>query len=462
MSEISYMPQEEIAAQIKLGNKEVMNKVLANKLIAGEPVKKEGVDDVKEVVGGSDTIHNGATAKETTGQQEVTSGVETGKDDKPQVSQEVQEYVVKLQENEEIIENIKKRRLDEKEQFLNEQKIAQQKLGEYESTVSDLQKRLSDMENSTKEQKVEVKKVEPIVLNESDEDLETAPVYSINNRKLIDSLKSDLNTALGRSTDIASDPAIKSILGKLNKMEADEKRRAENAEAEKTQALQKEVRQQLFNDIRTFQSRNDSFKTGKDPEELASSYKEFRAEVSDFIRSTKPRDVNAAIDSLIHGSSDKDEQLRDRAKKEGVKIPEDINTFMVISEINDLKNGYQYNNITGEFDQITDSMGRQVRHKSLDEAYKLSNYYNKINEARRTAAKDYQKKVDARGESAQILDNTQTADDSDKTKLSNAQIQELLSKPETLYRNNPELAKQVRAAYEQLGMTMPVRGGQQF
>lgn len=469
MSEVSYMPKQEIEAQIEAGNQEVIDKVMANKLIAGEaPKPAEEVKDDKEVHGGSDTVHNGSTvegaaaqtapaAETTVAPQETTEGA--GTEVAPKVAPEVQEYLTKIQESEEILDNVKKRRLEEKERFLVEQREAQNKMNEYETTVTDLQKRLDDIEKVTKEPKTDTYKPEPIVLNESEEDIDTASVYAVNNRKLIDGLKSELDKAINKTTDVENDPAVQNIVGKLDKIEKADTKRAEDAAIDAEKELQANVKRQLFNDIRTFQSRNEGFQTKKDPEELAGDYRTFRTEVSEFIRSEEPRDINAAIDSLIHGSSDKDEQLRSRAKKEGVEIPEEVKTFMIVSEINDLKNGYQYNNITGKFDPITDSMGRQVRHKSLDEAYKLSNYNNKINEAKRTAARNFQTKMDVRDDSATVLENAQTADDAEQAKFSPAQLEELLKKPEIMYRNNPELAKQVKAAYNQIGIPMPVRGG---
>ena len=119
----------------------------------------------------------------------------------------------------------------------------------------------------------------------------------------------------------------------------------------------------------------------------------------------------------------------------------------------DLKNGIQYNPKTGEDEYITDSIGNRVRYRSIEEAYKVSNYFDTMNKARIDSYKEVNEKLTARNAAPVVLDVSETAPL--ETTYTEEQMRELMATPERQLKRNPQLRQQVENLYASLGMEAP-------
>ena len=470
------MSKEELDKKIHSSDRnealEYSNKILKGEVAVGtkEQLEQQSIpitvatDNQGAIIDpkGDGQVGNGSAIVVDNGSRRGDEGATQEGTPKPKPQEELTEaekaIKAKLEESEQIAEALRRKRQEDKELYFQKQQEVDNKLSEYEKSVAEYKSTVEKLTKELEEKTKVVEKPKPTI--EEDEDIiDAAPAYSKNNRILIESLKQEIEK-LSNVVGANNSDKIKILSDKLEAYEiAQEQEKANNA-IKQQEEERKRTKQKLFDSIRSFQNKtgNECFQTKTDPEELAEQYRMFRSEVAEMVGSKQPQDINRAIDSLIRGSSNEDKEFRQRAVKEGVKIPEELDKFLMISEVNDIKNGIKYNRITGNFDHIKDEFGRPVIKESLDEAYKVSNYYKKINDIRREAAMNYQKKMDVREDSAVVLDNKQTTTEGEHSAMSKEQLKELLNKPYGLYKNNPKLKEQVEAAYRAVGVQPPVVG----
>lgn len=459
MDNVQYLSKDEIEAKLSSKNRsealEYSNKVLSGEVVVGTKPVDAGGDATVDVPANtpsatpdSDTVVPSAAPVATP----VAAAAQ------PSDVDEGDDLTKKILESEQLIDALRRKRAEDSEQFTSKTQEVESRLAKYEESLAEHRAVIEKLQKEldSKHQAVAAP-VAPVI--EEDEDVvDAASEYSRNTRKIIESLKEEIRSI---PKTVANDDKVALLTQKLDALEAERINERNEIKQRNELAQKQKTRQQLFDSLRKFQSVNERFKTKTDPEELADQYRLFRLEVAEMIGSNEPRDINRAVDSLVRGNSVHDEEFRSRAVKEGVKIPNEIDKFIMLSDINDTKNGLKYNRITGNFDPIRDDMGRQVVHKSLDEAYKVCNFYEKINEARKEAAMSYQKKMDVRDNSAVVLDNTVVSSDSEHGVMTVDKVRELTKMPYAMYKNNPALAKQVEEAYRSIGIEPP-RVGKTF
>lgn len=462
MNEITKMTKEAIEAKIDSGEPQFLNDYIQGKIQVGEPdeVKPEDqsqtdkkpdeqiVVPTKVVADGdikADTVDHGIQAEANKQNKQDELPVEQAAE--PEAETEAEKFTRQLKEKDELNDMLRKKRMEDQQDADSIHRRTLEEVNAYKLKYEEVQAQLHKMADQIDTNKETTQEVELLPEEEGDDYLATP--FSRNNRTMLNELKKELG----------SNAIVTKLEKQFNELAKQQQEAKATQDAQEAKRQNTRARKELFEDVRYFQSRNEAFQTKKDPSALSDDYGVFRSEVKGFIKSDEPREISRAMDSLVHGNLQADEEFRQRAIKEGVKIPEEMDKFLMISELVDMQRGVEYNKFTGKYDKLTDSNGRQVSQRSLDDAYKVSHFFDKVNQIRRDTAVSYQKKQDHRGESAITLTNQDVAKDGTNTDMTLERAKELLDTPERMYRNNSELAKQVKQAYSKAGVVMPVRGG---
>ena len=124
-------------------------------------------------------------------------------------------------------------------------------------------------------------------------------------------------------------------------------------------------------------------------------------------------------------------------------------------ELMDAKDGVKFNTSTGNYEPIVDDLGNQVRYRSLEEVYRINNYYDELNKQRQKAYTDVNNKLSAFNSAPVTLTTSQTTSVSER--LSEDQIREGINIPLTdrNWANNPVKRELVEKAYLAAGTTPP-------
>jgi hypothetical protein len=170
----------------------------------------------------------------------------------------------------------------------------------------------------------------------------------------------------------------------------------------------------------------DSFKGGKDFPELNTqkSYKEMMTEYYDFSREVGSAYYNMptnqvtddqteiAMQQYLSGSTVLKEAMRAR----GIKEPEELNKFVVLSEVDAIKRGYVLDKITGKWVQLKDPHGNPVNFPDHASAYNYLKMNNgemtrKLIDTQKTTANEVLHAVTRRADPVELDSRSQRGDD---------------------------------------------------
>jgi hypothetical protein len=298
------------------------------------------------------------------------------------------------------------------------------------------------LKNKKKQEELEQYKIE-----ETDEEKEFASSFEKNTRKKIELIEKKLVET--DNEDLKELIAMKDELRKLKEQqEAELKRIKDEDEANK-------VRQIMYSEINDFQNRNERFRIGRPVEDARADFTRFADKVAKHLKLEDTREVNKAIYAIAYADTIQGKVLRDRiAASNDIVIPQDLKQYMDLVQVVDAKNGLRFNKLTGESEPIVDRFGNQVRYASMDEAYKVSNFYDEIAAARMEGVRKVQEKLETRDQSAKVIPSEQTSDPSRSMDLSDDRIGQLLKMPASTFKD-PKMKEELMAAYRKLGIEPP-------
>jgi hypothetical protein len=257
----------------------------------------------------------------------------------------------------------------------------------------------------------------------------------------------ELREAIGSDTSGDVNEVIIEQLATLKQAEDNRLKELEKQQAKDAQEL---TLNKLFTEVGALQGKHEHFKTDRDVKTLFEEFGDFRGRVSEFIGSDKDAAVDKAVYAILNGESKRDKQLRKTVELTGVEIPKDLETYYQLAEVVDLKNGYKFNSITGEREEIVDDMGQRVNQASLEDAYKLSNFSAHMADAEAHAQKAIQQKLNSFENSATTLTNEEIVDASSQQQVTENEAKALLSMSASKIASDPKL----KAKYDQLMVAM--------
>jgi len=278
-------------------------------------------------------------------------------------------------------------------------------------------------------------KFETPQLTEDETDADLAGSYSKNNRAIIDTLKDTI-------TGAASVDQVAALEQKLNSILEFEKDRREQQEAIAVKNAEDERKKKLFSEVDAFASGHEHFRMERGTAEVFNDVNTFKDRLKDYLRTSDVREVEKAYRNVVSG---KDTELSENLSKAGVVVPNDAESYLRLAEVVDLKNGYKFNEYTGEYEQITDDFGVRVSQRSIEDAYKLSRFSDIVAEARAEQTQAIEEKLAGRQASATTLPQEVESDGSSDGQMSYAEMDQLLNLPDSAFRNNPALKAKLDA-----------------
>lgn len=314
-------------------------------------------------------------------------------------------------------EEIKKREAEERKRILREKEEERKRREELEKELQMLKERAYNKPQS------------PTTLDdEASDDEEYASEYSRKTRQMIEEIKDSIgNNAM-------QDPRVMEFIRKQEEKE----RQEEYKRAERKQ----------MDEIERFQTRYSELKTEKPIAEIHKEYISFAEELASAMNLKNQAQIDKAVSDYYKGGDSKN-----IADKYGISAPKEYEKYRVIVDLIDLKRGVEYNPYTGQEEPILDEDGHRVRYRSIDEAYKVSNYYNDINKHVINAHKTMQKKLNEINSGPVVLDDTEASQPERQSTVDGDR--ELLSLDPRIYEKDPELKSKVHAAYKRIGIEPP-------
>jgi len=324
----------------------------------------------------------------------------------------------------------------EKERVLNQERNYMEMVEKEKKARQDLEKKLEELQKRINES--------PSPANQNVEDDEEDDPYASEYSKQTRHMVKELTKAI----DTVKTGEVGELKEELLRLKKIEENRVKEYEEEK-QKQENEFRQKkLVEELNSFASRHPEIKPSDSIDKLTKDWMSFRKNILNLTNATSQAELENYIDDYVNGG-----KTKDLADKHGIPFVNDYDKLMAIYDLLDMKRGIKYNKTTGKEEVILDDEGKPVRYRNIDEAYKLSKYYDEMNKARINSFKDVQNKLNQRRQSAVTLDNEETAGFS--TGISKEQISELLALNPKQYKNNPELRKKVEAVYRMYGQTPP-------
>jgi hypothetical protein len=394
--------------------------------IRREMYENNNVDVINGVING--TIKAKVAVPET---EEVSEPVVTNEIVEDTVQNTEQEVIPEIDELERIrrhneflkqqADEIKRREAEEKKQLVIEREKERKRNEELEQELQRLK------EN-------QAKNTSPISPT-ADEDDEYASDYSRRTRQMIEELKQSIGH------NATSDPRVSEFIRKFEEKEREE----ENKRTERKQ----------LDEIERFQSTYSELKTSKPITEIHKEYLSFIEELASAMNLKSNVQVKKAVEDYY-----KDGETKKIADKYGLKGPVDYDKYRIIVDLIDLKRGVEYNPYSGREEPILDDEGNRIRYRSLDEAYRVSNYSDEINRRVIGAHKDIQRKLSEINDAPVLMTATEVSQPEQVSTIETDR--QLISLDPRQYEKNPELKKAVNEAYMRLGVEPPKYRGRKF
>lgn len=329
----------------------------------------------------------------------------------------------------------KEKILREKEDLLRKQIEAENKLKQEIEAKEEIANRLRQLEETKNSLSTEQNS------QTVDEDDQYVSEFTKRTRQMVEELQ---------SRSAVDDPVVKQMYEELNRLkedrEADIARKREIEEKEKQEKLKKMV----YENITQFQQKFPELRTEAPIAKVNEEYERFRNDISYLSGARSVIELETAINEYYNNG-----KIKELADKNGVKPVQDYDKLVKIMELMDAKDGVKFNVSTGNYEPIVDEFGNQVRYKSIEEVYRLNNFYDEINKARKQAYNDVNKKLEVFNNAPVSLSNSQTVSVADR--LTEDQVREGLNIPlkNRNWANDPATRELVERAYLTAGTTPP-------
>jgi hypothetical protein len=207
-------------------------------------------------------------------------------------------------------------------------------------------------------------------------------------------------------------------------------------------------RRKVFNGIREFQRNFPELQTSKDIEEIEKEYHQFRKDMARATKVSSVYELEKVLSDYFAGGEHKR-----MAEQKGIRPPEDYQKYLTFVELKDLKNGVQYDPVTGKEIPILNDEGNQVKYRSMEEAYIVKNYKRELEEARKRSSKEIAKKLSEANSGAVQLPSDYVGPA--VTGMTVDQERAILKMHPREYMNDPQKFELVKKFYNNLGLDVP-------
>ena len=275
----------------------------------------------------------------------------------------------------------------------------------------------------------------PQKLEEDTDDIELASNYSKNNRSDIENLK---ETIASLGTGVNSE-ALNAILDRVGKIEEANKTSEEERVNDKKRTDKEERQIKMFKSIDTFSADKEHLKLSKTTEEEYKEHTALRGRITEYMRTDDDAIVNKTLRGITANETPFYQGLRKKMEDVGITIPEDTSNYLKLSDIVDLKMGVKYDPQTGGYNKILDDLGRQVCQRTIEDAYKLSNYSGNMDKARRDQSLLIQEQLNSKSDSAISIPPENLAQGNESDTMTQEQMNSILDMDARVIRRNPEL-----------------------
>lgn len=379
--------------------------------------------------------------------EQQTAVVEQGSTEVVQPT-EVNEEEIKQQEANEVARLLEEKRLAEEEAEKQRNYAAlveKQKAEEHERLLRELetinkqkeQERIAREETEKRLRMLEELKTQSTENVDVDSDEEYASEYTKQTRKKLD----ELIGQYGQDSVV-----VRQLKAELDRIKAEQER----IEKEKRE---RELEQKMFDSINSLQNSYPELKTEKSVKELRDDERRFRKEIAMLVNAKSPLEVDRAVEEYLKGGA-----IKETAEKYAIRPPKEYDKYRTIVELIDMKNGIQYDPVTGKEIPILDEFGVQVRYRSLDEAYRIKTEADRIAKAKREAFTEAAKKIEQFRSSDNLGDRTNPV----AVGLTEDQEREILAMKPEQWINDPEKKKLVDQVYAKYGIETPRYRGRKW
>jgi hypothetical protein len=247
-----------------------------------------------------------------------------------------------------------------------------------------------------------------------DEDETLVSSYSKNTRKMIGDIKNQIG-----NTD-TNDPKYKELTDRLGKLEQDEAERKSQADAEEARKAklreQNKQNKKLFAEIELFQNQRDKntgaylfddLRTEKRFEEIHEQFSKFKEKLMNYKETSSPKEQDRILMSYF--DEERGAALREETERIGIVPPEEVDKYFQIVELIDLMNGVEYDPVLERFIEVKNKLGEKVKYRSLDETYRVKNYYKELNKNRKKVSKQISNKLQQLNNRPVEIGNNETA-----------------------------------------------------
>ena len=241
-------------------------------------------------------------------------------------------------------------------------------------------------------------------MNETDEDF-TDPEKTMKQMKKSSQLQLKLSSLQNKK----SERLLQEQAAEIESLKNDQRLKREQNEQER-----KETEKNLA--IEQFRKENPELQGKKTYSEMDEEYSNFSREVAAIYfnilpNQAKPEDTEIAMQKYLEGNPILNEALSSR----GISEPEDLRKFVILSEIDALRQGFVLDKLTGKFVNFTDASGNKVlfpSHKSAYHHLKMENgkYGKEIVQAQSDAAKSVVHAMTRREDPVELTKNQQRQD----------------------------------------------------
>jgi hypothetical protein len=400
--------------------------------------KEKELSVANAILAGNIEIKQSEIPKEETDvqlpQNQQTKEEKTEENEEVKVEPIVNDSLDEVERQRRYSEFLEKKAQEDNDRYLIELKNREELIKKEKAEREELEKKLRQLE--------EIKKEQPSTAmsnqDEIDEEDEFATEYSKKTRKMVEELKSQ----------VGDSPVVKELVEKIRKIESEyETQKNENLK-NRQEKERKEQEEKVFDSIRQFQIKYPELQTKQDIQKLDEEYLNFRKNIAYITKAKNSKDLEEAIENYYN-----DGDIKKLADQHGIKPMEDYNKYITIANLMDIKSGIQRNPKTGEEKPILDENGEQVRYRSIEEVYRLSNYHNDLTKARQNTMKEVSKKLEEIQSAPVTLspDSTGTF----TTGYTQEQIREILSWDPKVWVNDPEKKRIVEEVYLKQGLPPP-------
>ena len=411
-----YLNRDEASQRIDSGDLEVINGLISGDVVIGEAPEGEGqpqepVQQEQAVVETPAPVAQEPVAP----QQEVVT--ETNEPVEQPNEQAAQQEI----ENRYEVEKKAREQAEAKARADAETaRLAREKIEEIKSlNISDISSVKVDMPD----------------VQEDDMAADLAGEYGRNTRTIVDSIKESLGNA-------ASVDQITALEQKLNAILELEEGRRKSDEVAAAERAKRERFNKLFTEVDAFSNEHqDTFGLNRSASSVYEDTLAFKNKIKNYLGTDDPMQIESAYRKAVTGS---DNELVEKLKAVGVSAPSDALNYLKLAEVVDLKNGYKFNDYTGQFEEIKNSDGDRVVLQSIDDAYKLSRFNDIMNEAKASQAKEIEKKLTERSNGATLLPDVDVSD-GDNGAMTLEEKQRILSLPPSAFKNNPDLVNKLNS-----------------